>query len=132
MNVNPDGLATQSAGTGFKFLDIDTYDVDTTQALGTATYALSTLSTATSVPLSISVMTEGQTNDAALIVAFPGNAVNISFRGTEYTCLVEGGSIASTPGNTVINYNLTLMTQNKFNFTLNSTYYGVLNTNQLG
>jgi hypothetical protein len=77
-------------------------------------------------------MTEGQTNDAALIVAFPGNAVNISFRGSEYTCLVEGGSIASTPGNTVINYNLTLMTQNKFNFTLSSTYYGVLNTNQLG
>jgi hypothetical protein len=132
VNVNPVGLATQSAGSGYKFWDIDTYDVSTTQAGETATYALSTLSTATSRPISIRVQTKGQTNDAAIKSAFPGNAVNINFRGTKYTCLVEGGSINGTPTETTIVYNLTPLSEVKFNFTLNSTYYGVLDQDKLG
>lgn len=130
--ASPSGLAAQSAGTGYKVWEFETYDVSTAQALTTATTALSRLSTATVIPVTLSCITENQTNDAALTACFPFKGINIAFRGSQYTCNVEGGTISSSPMSTTLTYNLTLSPITRFSFTLNSSYYGVLNTSKLG
>ena len=130
--VNPSGLAAQTAGTGYKVWEIETYDYTTGQAATTAAFALSRLSTATVIPITVSCITENQTNDAALIACYPFQGINIAFRGAQYTCNVEGGTISSSPMNTTLTYNLTLSPVTRFSFTLNSSYYGILNTSKLG
>ncbi|CAB5223659.1 hypothetical protein UFOVP738_4 [uncultured Caudovirales phage] len=130
--ASPSGLAAQSAGTGYKVWEFETYDVSTGQAATTAAAALARLSTATVIPVTLSCITENQTNDAALKACFPFKGINIAFRGSQYTCNVEGGTISSSPMSTTLTYNLTLWPITRFSFTLNSSYYGVLNTSKLG
>jgi len=130
--VKPEGLAAQTAGTGNKVYEVSTYDVTTTQGASTAAYILSTLSTDTDVPVIISCIAENQPTDKALAAAKPSAWINIALRGDQYTCKVEGGTISVTPSQTRFTYNLTLQPQNSFNFVLDSTHYGVLDTNKLG
>ena len=130
--VSPNGLADQVAGAGNKVYTVSTFDVTTTQGASTAAYILSTLSTATEVPVTISCIAENQPTDKALAAAQPSAWINIALRGNQYTCKVEGGTISVTPSQTRFTYNLTLQNQNSFNFVLDSTHYGVLDTDKLG
>jgi len=130
--VSPNGLADQVAGTGDNVYTVSTFDVTTTQGASTAAYILSTLSTATEVPVTISCIAENQPTDKALAAAKPSAWINIALRGNQYTCKVEGGTISVTPAQTRFTYNLTLQNQNSFNFVLDSTHYGVLDTDRLG
>jgi len=130
--VEPEGLATQTAGTGSTTYVVQTYDVTTTQAAQTAQYILDNSSPDTNGPVELTCLAEIQTNDAALTVAQVGRAMNIKLRTGEYTCEVLGGLINITPATTRFTYYLKLREGSSFNFTLDSTYYGVLDTSKLG
>ena len=130
--VQPEGLADQTAGTGNSVYTVSTFDETTTQGAATAAYILSRLTTETEVPVTISCISENQTTDKDLAAASFLPWVNIALRGNQYTCAVEGGTISATPEQTRFTYNLTLQPQNSFNFVLNSSAYGVLDTSKLG
>lgn len=130
--VEPEGLAAQTAGTGAVTYVVNTYDVSTGQAATTAQYILDSSSPNMAGPIELSCLAEAQTNDAALTVAEVGRAMNIKLRTGEYTCEVLGGAISITPATTRFTYYLKLREGSSFNFTLDSTYYGVLDTNKLG
>jgi hypothetical protein len=130
--VEPESAAAQTAGTGNNVYTVSTFDENNAQAASTAAYILSTLSTGTEVPVTISCIAENQTTDKDLAAASFLPWVNIALRGSQYTCAVEGGTISVTPAQTRFTYNLTLQPQNSFNFVLDSTHYGVLDTDILG
>lgn len=139
--VQPEGLANQTVGTPPRSWTIKTYDSTTAHALQTATDVYANLDASQNQPLSIACIAEQQTTDAALytsnwqyIAGLIGGrtAINLNFRGSKYTAVIEGGHISATPASTRMFFNLTKIPQNKFLFTLNSPYYGILNTNQLG
>ena len=128
--VEPEGLASQSAGSPPRSFTVRTFDVSTAQAASTASYIYSLLDFTVSKPISVSYFMESQTNDAGMN-PYP-YAVNINFRGTKYTCEVLGGTMYATPDSTRWTLNLNKLPYDKFNFTLDSTYYGVLNQDKLG
>ena len=130
--VEPEGLAAQTAGTGNTTYVVKTYDVTTTQAAQTAQYILDNSSPDTNGPVELTCLAESQTNDAALTVARVGRVMNIKLRTGEYTCEVLGGLINITPATTRFTYYLKLREGSSFNFTLDSTYYGVLDQDKLG
>jgi hypothetical protein len=130
--VEPEGLAPQTAGTGATTYVIDTYDVTIGQAAQTAQFILDNSSPDTSGPVELTCLAENQTNDAALDVAEVGRAMNIKLRTDEYTCEVLGGVISANPESTRFTYYLKLREGSSFNFTLDSIYYGVLDTDKLG
>jgi hypothetical protein len=130
--VQPEGLADQTAGSGDNVYTVSTFDQTTTQGASTAAFILSELATATQVPVIISCISENQTTDKDLAAAMFLPWVNLALRGNQYTCSVEGGTISVTPSQTRFTYNLTLQNQNSFNFVLNSSSYGVLDTSKLG
>jgi hypothetical protein len=130
--VDPRAAADQVAGTGNNVYTVSTFDENDAQAAATAAYILSTLAIGTEVPVSISCISEDQTTDKDLAAASGLPWVNIALRGNQYTCAVQGGTIFATPEQTRFTYNLTLQPQNSFNFVLDSTHYGKLDTNKLG
>lgn len=139
--VQPNGLADQTVGTPPKSWTIATYDSTTSHALQTATDIYAYLDASPNQPLTISCLAEAQSTDAALnasnwqyLAGLIGGrpAVNIAFRGNKYTCVIEGGHISATPDSTRMAFTLTKVPNNKFYFTLDSPYYGILNQNQLG
>jgi hypothetical protein len=130
--VEPEGLAPQTAGTGSTTYVVDTYDVTIGQAAQTAQFILDNSSPNTSGPVELTCLAENQTTDAALDVARVGRAMNIKLRTGEYTCEVLGGLITANPESTRFTYYLKLREGSSFNFTLDSIYYGVLDTDKLG
>jgi len=132
--VEPEGLASQSAGTGNRVFSGASYNSTTTAALDLANYVLATLQVNTDVPQTISCMSENQTNDAALIMAAgAGQGVRgeVILRGTRYQIFIEGSTVTATPEQTLFSFNVVSSAANDF-FILDSTTFGILDTNRLG
>lgn len=133
VQITPDGMATQIAGTGDRNLTMSTYDVSTTQGADLASYMLSEFDTSTSVPVSISTtstMVNG--NFGAVMV---GEApvrwqLPITFRGATYNSIIEGYSVSATPDLVRYTFDVSGFEQNNF-FVLNDPVYGVLDSNNL-
>lgn len=139
VTVRPEGLAEQTVGTPPRSWVVPTYDSTTSHALATATALAATLDSSPNQPLAISCLAEQQTTNAALAMcqwqgyeAGHPYGVNINFRGNKYTCYLEGGHISATPQSTRFNFYLTKIATDYWAFQLDSSLFGVLDTNYLG
>lgn len=135
--VEPVGLATQSAGAtdGRTFTGVSR-DATTTQAQNLADYVLQTLQVNTSVPFSVSIVSENQPNQGigaldAYYYAGQGARAKLILRGTTYNVFIEGATLTANPDQTRITYNLVSSEAMNF-FILDDPTFGVLDSSKLG
>ena len=132
--VEPEGLASQTAGSGARRYSFKSYDQTTTQAQNLADYVLATLQVQDSVPSSISAISEVQYNDVALVCATQagtGIRCGLILRGESYNLFVEGSTITATPEQARFSLNLVSAEALNF-FILDSTVFGRLDADKLG
>lgn len=142
VNVNAEGLATQSAQSGtppYNTLNVSTYNVSTADALALAQYLYDLNSTTVqAVPASITTDTTvaptcmelAYTCITGPFYGYIGSPVTVLFRGTTATAGVQGFSAAFYPDRGQVQ--LYLSPSIGTPFTLDSTASGVLDTNRLG
>jgi hypothetical protein len=129
--VNPDGLASQSSGTGDNVYSVDTYSQTTTDAKNLADFLAGALSVDTPQPAQMSSILNVQANPNLLFAALPPAGVNINFRGSTYKALVFGVSVYGTPAQTRIT--LDLLPSGFYEFlVLDDATFGKLDENKLG
>lgn len=133
--VQPDGLATQSATSGnlrntYTFRSVDQ---TTTQAANLAAYVLLVSNQTTPAPFAITTSTAvaDGVDVLARFTTYPvGTNVQVIFRGTTVYATVQGWNFGFYPdyANVTAYLSASLGTP----FTLDSTSFGVLDTNRLG
>lgn len=133
--IRPDGLTTQTASSGslLNTYTLDTVDQTTTQALGLANYILTVANQTTPAPFAIRTNTavDSTTEVLARLETYPvGTNVQVIFRGTTVYATVQGWNFGFYPdyANVTAYLSASLGTP----FTLDSTSFGVLDTNRLG
>jgi hypothetical protein len=136
--VEPEGLASQSAGTGTRVFTMQSYDQTTAQAGDLAAYVLATLDVSQDVPARISYIAENQpsaSNQFGLRAFLEGPAATrsilVTLRGSVFACFVEGGTLSATPAQTRFTLNLS-SSEAAVGFILDDTILGVLDTSKLG
>jgi hypothetical protein len=136
--VEPDGLASQSAGTGTRVFTLQSYDQTTAQASDLAAYILATLDVSQDVPSRVSYIAENQplpSNQfsvrAALECVSGTRSILVTLRGTQYSCFVEGVTISADPAQTRFTLNLS-SSEAAVGFVLDDAILGVLDTSKLG
>ena len=132
--IEPAGLASQSSGTGSRVFSGTSYNQTTADAANLAAYVLATLQVNNQVPQTVSCMSENQTNDAALnMMAQAGDGIRgeLILRGTRYQIFIEGGTMTATPEQTLFSFSVVSSAANDF-FILDSSTFGILDTNRLG
>ena len=146
VQVAPLGLATQTASSGsapYNTLVYDTYSLNTANALSLAGYILNLQSLTTAVPFSITTNTKMAANcttiselsttavyDDSTAGMNLGAAVTVEFRGTTATAQIQGINTTFYPDYATVQ--LFLSPSLGTPFTLNSSAFGVLDTNRLG
>jgi len=132
--VEPEGLASQTSGSGARIYSFKSYDESTGQAKNLADYVLATLQVQITRPSTISIISETQTNDIALTCATEagrGIRCALFLRGVAYTLFVEGSIITATPEQT--RFTLNVVSADALNFfILDDASFAVLDTNRLG
>lgn len=132
--VQPEGLASQTAGSGPRIYSLNSYDQNTSQAKNLADYVLATLQVQTTRPSTISVLSETQDNNIAISCAVEAGAgirCALYLREVVYTLFVEGSTITATPEQT--RFSLNVVSADALNFfLLDDASFAVLDTNQLG
>jgi hypothetical protein len=127
--VSPEGLASQTFGTGTKSFEMKSYDQTTSQAGDLAAYVQSTLTQATDVPFLVSARTSMQTDLFLLGLAATGAQerlfVQVELRGTVYNCIINGATVSSDPSDTRVTLNLFAADLSAF-FVLDDDFYGRL------
>jgi hypothetical protein len=136
--VEPEGLASQSAGSGSRVFTMQSYDQTTAQASDLAAYVLATLDVSQDVPANISYIVESQdvavgefAIRSALDTLGGVRTIKIVLRGQVYTCFVEGYTYSATPSQTRIRLNLS-SSEAAVGFVLDDENFGVLDTSKLG
>jgi hypothetical protein len=132
--VEPEGLAPQTAGTGSRVFTVKTYDQTTTQAKNLADYILATLQVQQSVPSTISLLSEVQTNNLAVLCfqqTAQGARVGLILRGDDYNLFLEGATVTATPEQTRFTFNVVSSDALAF-FILDSPVFGRLDADKLG
>lgn len=132
--VEPEGLATQSAGDTGRAYVIQTYDESTTQAQNLAYYVKAYLDAQTAFPSVISCLAEAQDNDYLVNLAdYAGNGARASLilRGTRYEAFLDGVTITASPDSSRFTFNISNAASQSF-FILDSSTFGVLDTSKLG
>jgi hypothetical protein len=136
--VEPEGLASQSAGSGSRVFTMQSYDQTTAQAGDLAAYVLATLDVSQDVPANISYIVESQdvavgefAIRSALDTLGGVRTIKIVLRGQVYTCFVEGYTYSATPSQTRIRLNLS-SSEAAVGFVLDDANFGVLDTSKLG
>jgi len=142
VNVNAAGLATQTSTSGsapYNTLNMSTYNGNTADALSLSSYLLSLNSTQLQAAPNI-ISTD--TNVAATctdllylcqtgpIYGYVGSPVTVTFRGTTTTAAIQGVSGVFYPDYAAVTVNVAPSIGTPF--TLDSTVFGILNTNRLG
>lgn len=136
VQVNPSGLASQTAGTGYRTYSMESYDVSTTQALNLAQFVNQTLDVSSAVPSSITCLAEEQPalNESVRSLAQFGNTgfqCEIILRGVRYQCIVEGSTISATPESSRFTFFLSASEAYDW-LVLNDSVFGRLDYNKLG
>jgi hypothetical protein len=132
--VQPEGLASQTSGSGPRIYNFNSYDQNTSQAKNLADYVLATLQVQTTRPSTISVLSETQDNNIALSCATQagtGIRCALSLRLNTFVLFVEGSTITVTPDQA--RFTLNVVSADALNFfILDDASFGVLDTNKLG
>ena len=134
VTVEPQGLAAQTAGVGTRQYSMNSYDETTAQASNLAGYVLATLQSNVAAPSIISTISELQTNDDVLLAARDagtGERCGLLLRGYLYDLFIEGVTISANPDQTRFTFNVVSADALNF-FILDSSTFGVLDTNKLG
>ena len=132
--VSPSGLAQATAGSGNFVRNFESYDISDTQATNLAGYIRNTLSVSSTVPSSVSFLSEAESSDTAITgLAYSnlGASLGVILRGTKYNCILEGFTMSVTPE--YARATAFLSSAEAYSFlTLNDAVYGKLNENKLG
>lgn len=134
--INPQGLATQTAGSGDYNITQDSLDYTTGQALSHAQYLVSQYNSTAKTIVSITAnmsdqdTTTRQNNFTAMLRATnyaSGSLTNVIFRGNTYPCIIEGVSISADPSETTLTLTFSAYDNNNY-LILNNAVFGTLGT----
>lgn len=134
VEIAPTALSVAAAGTGRRTQRFQSVDETNVQAQAHAEYVLNLLAALGDVPFSISLSALSQTEDDLLDYFSQfrnGYKVNVTFRGTTYAAIVEGGLARATPENVTGTLFLSGQDQNAY-LILDDTTFGKLDENKLG
>ena len=141
VTVDPENFAAATVQTGsapYRTLLTNTFNASTSQATDYANYLLNNYKTQGQALLSISCFAEAQktfkldalTGSGSLAI-YPGTQVTVTFRGTVFTCIIEGVSMSATPESSRYTFYLSGADLNAY-LKLNNTVFGRLDYNKLG
>ena len=141
VTVVPESFSSATVQTGsqpFRTLLTNTFSASTSQATDYANYLLSNYDTESFALLSISCLAEAQStfkldslSNFARLPQMPGTQVNVTFRGTVFTCIIEGVSMTATPESSRYTFYLSGADLNAY-LLLDNTVFGRLDYNRLG
>ena len=142
VQVDPESYSIQTvtkagATTPYRTLTVNTFNSSAAQATDLATFLLSQYGTQKFAISEISCKAEAQNNfklDNMGLVDMQGMIgakVNVTFRGTTVTCLIEGVSFTATPEGSRYTYNVSGADLNNY-LVLNDAVFGKLDQNKLG
>lgn len=134
--IQPLGLASQTAGSGFYNITQDSLDYTTGQALSHAQYLVSQYNTTNSTLYSVTASYQRQ--DTALrqdafdtfiepYKSYSGALVKVIFRGTSYLAIIEGVEITADTSDTTVTVTLSPFDNNNY-LILNNAVFGTLGT----
>jgi hypothetical protein len=141
VTVDPENFAAATVQTGsapYRTLLTNTFNASTSQATDYANYLLQNYDTQGQALLSISCFAEAQktfkldalTGSGSLAI-YPGTQVTVTFRGTVFTCIIEGVSMTATPESSRYTFYLSGADLNAY-LKLDNTVFGRLDYNKLG
>lgn len=142
VQVDPESYAIQTvtqagATTPYRTLTVNTLNSSTSQAADLATFLLSQYGTQKFAISQISCSAEAQNSFQLDKLGLSGAQecigakVNVAFRGTTYTCIIEGISFNATPEGARWTFDVSGADLNNY-LVLNDAVFGKLNSNKLG
>lgn len=150
VTVEPAGLSpvvatNPSASAPYRTYRANTLNSSTSQATDLANYLLSNYDSSDFALTSISCLAEAQNTFKLDNIAYQstsptvnpmfawciGTQVNVTFRGTTFTCIIEGASMTATPQSSRYTYYLSGADLNAY-LRLNNAVFGQLDYNKLG
>ena len=133
VTVSASGLADQSAGSGTYAQNISTINSTTSDALNLANYLQVKYNYSSTVPYSITTTGSMNTTSAIFVCAtgYVGRMVTVKFRGTTYSCIIEGVQFSANATDWHLQYTLSASVQTAF-LRLDNPTLGTLNNNRLG
>jgi hypothetical protein len=141
VTVDPENFAAATVETGaapFRTLLTNTFNASTSQATDYANYLLGNYDEQGQALLSISCLAEAQNSfkldaltGSGSLAIYPGTEVTVTFRGTVFTCIIEGVSMTATPESSRYTFYLSGADLNAY-LILDSDTFGRLDFNKLG
>jgi len=149
VTVDPEGFAPVTVDTGvggnYRTLLMNTLNASTSQATDFANYLLANYNDQSFELLSFSCLAEAQTvfkldQISAYYPGYgvetgfgslPGTQVNVTFRGTVFSCVIEGATMSATPESSTYTYYVSGADLNSY-LLLNNAVFGRLDYNKLG
>jgi len=142
VSVDPESYAIQTvtqvgAVKPYRTLTVNTLNASTSQAADLATFLLSQYGAQEFAISQISCIAEAQNTfklDNLGLSAMPeciGAKVNVTFRGTTYTCIIEGITVHATPEGARYTYDVSGADLNNY-LVLDDAVFGKLDNNKLG
>jgi hypothetical protein len=148
VTVDPEGFAPVTVDTGggnYRTLLMNTLNGSTSQATDFANYLLSNYKEQGFELLSISCLAEAQSvfkldQISAYYPGYgvetgfgslPGTQVNVTFRGTVFSCVIEGATMSATPESSTYTYYVSGADLNAY-LILDNAVFGRLDFNKLG
>jgi hypothetical protein len=142
-SITPEGLSTVTvtaagATTPYRTYSLNSLNGTTAQATDFGNYLTSLYGTSQFRIASISCLVEASSMNGRLDLlagqsppSYMGMRINLVFRGTTYSCIIEGVTISATPQSSRYTFTLSAAEQNNY-FILNETVFGRLDYNKLG
>lgn len=142
VQVDPESYAIQTvtqagATLPYRTLTVNTLNSSTSQAADLATFLLSQYGTQKFAISQISCLAERQTSFQLDKLGLSGAQecigakVNVTFRGTTYTCIIEGITFNASPESARWTFDVSGADLNNY-LVLNDSVFGKLNSNKLG
>jgi hypothetical protein len=148
VTVDPESFAPVTVDTGagnYRTLVMNTLNGSTSQATDFANYLLNNYNDPAFALLSISCLAEAQTvfkldqisafypgsGVETGFASLPGTQVNVTFRGTVFSCVIEGASMTATPESSTYTYYVSGADLNAY-LILDNAVFGRLDYNKLG
>jgi hypothetical protein len=133
-SVDPESFAAQTVQTGakpYRTYSVNTLNASASQALDYANWLLNNFKTPKVAPTSISMFANAQNNFGGIQNLNIGTQVNIAFRGTTYTAVIEGWAFNAQPGNARYTFYVSAADLNAY-LILDNAVFGKLDSNRLG
>jgi hypothetical protein len=144
VTVDPESFAAQTVQTGsrpYRTYTVNTLNASTGQATDYANYLLNNFTTSGLAITSFSCLANDQdpfrlwdlsnTANSLEIGNCVGAQINVVFRGTTYTCIIEGAAFTAVPGEARYTYYVSGADLNQY-LILDNAVFGTLDFNRLG